>query len=135
MGSELVIVARTDALGAKMLDTNIDPVDHPWILGVADPKHPNVTMTFVEAGAAEIKKKFTGVRGENLVKLWNEKAVEMSLTEAHQYAQSLGFDFYFDWEVPRTSEGYYMVKGSVEFCARRGREYLKYGDMLWMETP
>jgi len=47
MGSELVIVARTDALGAKMLDTNIDPVDHPYILGVSDPKHPHALVTFV----------------------------------------------------------------------------------------
>lgn len=79
MGSELVVVARTDALGAKMLDSNIDPVDHPHILGVADPKHPEKIMTFVDAGAAEIKKKFTGVRADNLVKMWVEKASEMSL--------------------------------------------------------
>jgi isocitrate lyase len=135
MGSELVIVARTDGLGAKMIDSNIDPVDHPYILGVVDPKHPERLMNFVEAGAAEIKKKFTGVRADNLVKLWIEKATEMSLPQAHEYAKSLGFDFYFDWEAPRTSEGFYMIKGSVEFCARRGREYLKYADMLWMETP
>jgi isocitrate lyase len=33
MGSEMVLVARTDSLGAKLIDSNIDPVDHPWILG------------------------------------------------------------------------------------------------------
>lgn len=48
MGSELVIVARTDALGAKMIDSNIDPVDHPYILGV---DKMNNKLTFVEAGA------------------------------------------------------------------------------------
>lgn len=36
MGSELVIIARTDALSAKLLDSNIDPIDHPYILGVVE---------------------------------------------------------------------------------------------------
>jgi isocitrate lyase len=29
----LVIIARTDALSAKLIDSNIDPLDHPFILG------------------------------------------------------------------------------------------------------
>lgn len=39
MGSELVLVARTDALSAVFIDSNIDPVDHPFILGSVDPKN------------------------------------------------------------------------------------------------
>jgi len=27
MGTELIILARTDALGAKLIDSNVDPVD------------------------------------------------------------------------------------------------------------
>jgi len=27
MGTELVIIARTDALNARLLDSNIDPID------------------------------------------------------------------------------------------------------------
>lgn len=42
-----------------------------------------------------------------MVRVWVEKASEMSLPEAKEYARSLGFDFYFDWEAPRTAEGYY----------------------------
>lgn len=33
MGVGLVIIARTDALSAKLLDNNIDPIDHPYIEG------------------------------------------------------------------------------------------------------
>jgi len=36
MGCDLVLVARTDAHAATLLDTNIDPIDHPFILGVVD---------------------------------------------------------------------------------------------------
>lgn len=40
MGTDLVIIARTDALSAKMIDSNIDPIDHPYILGVFDKNQP-----------------------------------------------------------------------------------------------
>jgi isocitrate lyase len=33
MKSELVIVARTDALNARLIDSNVDPIDHVYILG------------------------------------------------------------------------------------------------------
>ena len=45
-----MIVARSDGLGAKLLDSNIDPLDHPWILGCNDPFNPNKLVTFPEAG-------------------------------------------------------------------------------------
>lgn len=46
MGCDLVIVARTDALSANLLDTNIDPVDHPFILGCVDPLNSEKLLTF-----------------------------------------------------------------------------------------
>jgi len=46
MGVDLVIVARTDALSATFLDNNIDPIDHPFILGCVDPSNANKILTF-----------------------------------------------------------------------------------------
>jgi len=46
-----------------------------------------------------------------------------------------GFSFEFDWEKHRTTEGFYNVEGCVELCAARAKVYLKYADMIWMETP
>ena len=37
LNSPLVIVARTDAEAATMIDSNIDPIDHPHIKGVTAP--------------------------------------------------------------------------------------------------
>ena len=62
------------------------------------------------------------------------KCKDMSLKQAQEYSKSLNFELYFDWDTPRTSEGFFQCRGSVEFCARRGIEFLKYADMLWMET-
>lgn len=36
-----MIVCRTDSLSAKLLDSNIDPIDHPYILGIHDVSKPN----------------------------------------------------------------------------------------------
>jgi isocitrate lyase len=58
LGVELVIVARTDALSATFLDTNNDPLDHPYILGVVDPLNPELLMTFPEAGVHAILKTY-----------------------------------------------------------------------------
>ena len=54
MGVELVIVARTDSLSASFIDTNIDPLDHPYILGEVDSANPETLMTFPEAGIKAI---------------------------------------------------------------------------------
>jgi isocitrate lyase len=40
METPLIIIARTDGLSAKLIDSNIDSVDHPWILGIYDINKP-----------------------------------------------------------------------------------------------
>ena len=37
LNSGLVLVARTDAEAATMIDSNIDPIDHPHIKGATAP--------------------------------------------------------------------------------------------------
>jgi len=37
MGAETVIVARTDAEAAKLIESNQDPRDHVFIMGTTDP--------------------------------------------------------------------------------------------------
>lgn len=57
MNTELIILARTDALSAKLIDSNIDPVDQPYILGkCADAKE----RTYPNAGLEYIKAAFPG---------------------------------------------------------------------------
>jgi len=40
MGVETVLVARTDAESATFLDNNVDPRDHPFIIGATNPDIP-----------------------------------------------------------------------------------------------
>jgi isocitrate lyase len=136
MGVELNIVARTDALSAKMIDSNVDPVDHPFILGVVDPKNPTLLKTFPEAGVNAINAKFGGSdKGRTLLGEWNQFCKNTSWLDAKAFSEKNGFPFLFDWEACRTFEGFYMTCGGVDFCAARGKQFLKVADLLWMETP
>lgn len=59
MGSDLIIVARTDALSAKLIDNNSDPLDQPFIEGVCADAGDKL-VTFVQAGELVIQKIFSG---------------------------------------------------------------------------
>lgn len=131
-----MIVARTDALSATFLDSNIDPIDHPYILGQVDPDRPEVLLTFPEAGLKAINDTFADeAKRQDVMNSWNLNASNMSLQQATKLAEGLGFKLVFDWEAPRSEEGYYRVKGSIDWCVKRGIKMGETADMIWMETP
>lgn len=135
MGCDINIVARTDSLDASFLDNNVDPIDHPWIMGCVDPADKTKTSTFVDAGLASIKKNLSGSKQQSALDFWNKNAKKMSLQAAQQYAKENGFAFYFDWESNRTDEGYYKLKrGDLDYPVARAIAFADYADLVWMET-
>merc|ERR1712226_189607 len=76
----------------------------------------------------------TKLTGDALAK-WDATYFKHSLTEMQALAKSLGAgDLYFDWELARTPEGYYRIKGCEKYCAQRAKAFAPYCDMVWMET-
>ena len=133
MGVELIIVARTDALSAAFIDSDIDPIDHPYIVGMVE---GGEEMTFPEAGVYYITRQFPeGEMRDKRLQHWNETCTNLSLNQAKQFAESLGFKLEFDWDACRSYEGFFKLKGNVEYCVKRGVQYSQFADMLWMETP
>lgn len=41
---------------------------------------------------------------------------------------------YFDWDAPRTREGYYRYQGGTSCAINRAIAFAPYADLLWMET-
>lgn len=91
-------------------------------------------MTFPELGMKIITENFKGELYEQAMAQWKEKMYTISITEAHDLAKKLGFSFKIDWKACRSTEGFYRVKGCVEYCAQRGLIFSEYADVLWMET-
>ncbi|CAM9274621.1 unnamed protein product [Discosporangium mesarthrocarpum] len=78
-----------------------------------------------------------GLRGrDQRLKEWSEKAYSLSHQEARNLAKALldGSEVCFDWEAPRSREGYYRIRGGVDYCIARGRAFAPHADLLWMET-
>ncbi|KAH8893393.1 isocitrate lyase and phosphorylmutase [Thozetella sp. PMI_491] len=59
----------------------------------------------------------------------------LSNTEARAVARGiLGKDVFFDWDSPRTREGYYRLKGGCDCAINRAVAYAPYCDAIWMES-
>jgi len=149
LNSPLVLVARTDAEAATLLDSNIDPIDHPHIKGATLEGCETLTeaimkgtgdtwetrvgcMTFPDAVAKALKAK-----GADAAKVdaWLKESLKMSLVQMREKAKALGAgDIHFDWEKARAVEGYYRIKGSTEYCIQRAIAFAPYADSIWMET-
>jgi len=146
LNSPLVLVARTDAEAATMIDSNIDPIDHPHIKGATVPgveplfeairkgtdkdwEQRAGCMTYPDAVARVLKSKGTDPSK------WLKDSLRMSLNEMKEAAAALGAgDVFFNWDSARSVEGYFRIKGSTDFCIRRAIAWAPYADAIWMET-
>ncbi|TQV99384.1 hypothetical protein V2A60_004860 [Cordyceps javanica] len=163
MGSDLIAVARTDAEAATLITTTIDPRDHAFIIGSTNPNlQPlNELMTAAEASgktgdelqkiedewlakanlsrfddavAAAIEAGAYANKAELQAK-YKAQAKGLSNSAARALAKSiLGVDVYFNWDAPRTREGYYRLKGGCDCAINRAIAYGPYCDAVWMES-
>jgi len=213
-----IIVARTDAEGANLLDGRGDERDHPFILGATNTNLPgykncylgvlrrfyekgvkdvnghllykisereyeaafewfkqaglislmdeniqalkegkeksitkpldNVVTRFVEIWEVESKLKTFGEAVADLMKFqieegrkldltvdeWLRVSKRVSLHEAWEKARSMGIEATWDCELSRTPEGYYQVKGGIEYAIAKSLAVAPFADILWMET-
>jgi isocitrate lyase len=162
MGTDLLAVARTDAEAATLITTTIDPRDHAFILGCTNPGlQPlnHLMMAAEQAGKtgeqlqaiedswlkeAHLKRfdeavadAIQGLPGDKkaLLQQYASQAKGKSNTEARAVARGiLGKDIFFDWDAPRTREGYYRLKGGCDCAVNRAIAYAPYCDAIWMES-
>lgn len=76
LGVDLVIVARTDAEAATLLDNNYDGRDHPFILGATVPGSISLSEAIANAAASG------GGDAASIEKEWTAKARPMTFGEA-----------------------------------------------------
>lgn len=171
MGTETVLVARTDAVAATLIQSNIDTRDHQFILGATNPslRGRGLATLLSEAMAAgksgpELQamedewlakaqlKTFSECVCDTIKGLTNiseaEKARRLnewmnqtrfdkcvSNEQAREIASRLDLpNLFWDWDLPRTREGFYRFKGSVEAAIIRGWAFAPHTDLIWMET-
>lgn len=213
-----IIVARTDAEAATLLDNSGDERDHPFILGATQNGVPSYKLTslallrtFFNAGAtifdgfklynvtdaeyaaADAWLERTGLKAaaeqavadtsgqadpaveaaydkvvNQMVERWEADSGLMTIGEAvlaalkvaeedgneapisaeewtefaktasfwsvRNKARELGIDFFWDADLARTPEGFYQVRGGLEYAIRKSLSVAPYADIIWMET-
>ncbi len=65
---------------------------------------------------------------------WRTFAHTASLWAAKEKARSLGVNLIWDCELAKTPEGYYQVRGGVEYAIAKSLAAAPFADILWMET-
>jgi len=163
LGSSNLLIARTDSESAKLISTNIDVRDHEFIKGAynlpAGTKSLSETLAEKEAegvhGAELDKVERDWMDGVTLV-TFNEAVANhnasnpsrleeydrrvdggVSIGEARRIAQEIFGDEgmpAWDWDAPRTKEGYFHFKGGISAAIKRMKQFAPYAELLWLET-
>ncbi|KAI1334663.1 isocitrate lyase [Xylariaceae sp. FL0016] len=166
MGSENLVIARTDSESGKLISSAIDVRDHEFILGVADKEGAVAplaeTLQEMEAAgapgpeidafeAAWVKKTRLVTFDEAAVEQMEAQGVSrdridsflemvqgdanMGITKRRQLANELVREpIRFDWDVPRTREGFYHYRAGMRAATKRALTFGPYADLLWVET-
>ncbi|KAI9595607.1 isocitrate lyase [Syncephalis fuscata] len=158
MGVDNLIVARTDSEAATLITSNIDTRDHPFIIGATRRMPPLVDVMAAAEAEGKAGDALQAVEDrwvtEAGLKLYSEAVADalkqagkkqqlsewlarvdgISHEQARKLAASYGVDIFWDWDSPRTREGYYRYQGGTKCGIARAIAYAPYADLLWMET-
>lgn len=70
-----------------------------------------------------------------LVDQYLKQAKGKSNREARAIAKGIaGVDVYWDWDAPRTREGYFRYQGGTQCAINRAIAYGPFADLIWMES-
>ncbi|THH33164.1 hypothetical protein EUX98_g1027 [Antrodiella citrinella] len=162
MKSTMILIARTDAESAKLLSSTVDVLDHEFIKGVTTPGKPlaeaiaeaeqqgktgseidrvekewldaHPMCTFNEAVKQAIDTSDIGDK-ESAYTQYLASVEGKSNFDARQAAKDiLGEHVFWNWDLPKTREGYYHYTGGVEAAIKRELAFAPYADMIWLET-
>lgn len=164
MGVNNLVIARTDSEAATLITTNVDERDHPFILGSTNPDlRPLVTLLNEAERAGKTGSALEAVEEQWLnsakLQLFPEvlahalkaqtSATQVKLEQFHRRIAHLSWpdavtvaqkEFglrnvpFWDWDAPRTREGFYRYQGGTQCAVSRAIAYAPYADLLWMET-
>jgi isocitrate lyase len=162
MGSENLLIARTDSESGKLISSAIDARDHAFIKGATKPAEPlaeriqrmetngasgteidvfeaqwveeHKLVTFDDA-VTEHMRSVNGKSDADVNSYLNSVNPSMRLHERRSVASKFtSSEVFFDWDAPRTREGYYHYAAGIDAATHRGICFAPYADLLWVET-
>jgi isocitrate lyase len=125
-------VAEYERGGAQAVDATLDKVFDPFVdLWCAE---ANV-QTYGEAVAAEMRFLTSeGVKFPMSEAEWQAFSARASFYAIRERAREMGVHATWDPEHAKTPDGYYQVRGGIEYAIAKSLAAAPYADVLWMET-
>jgi isocitrate lyase len=156
-------IARTDSEAATLITSTIDHRDHAFIIGSTNPDiQPLNDLMVIAEHAGKNGAELQAIEDEWIakagLKLFDQAVVDAinksplpskeksiqdylqaakgkSNSEARAIAKRIvGTDVYFNWESPRTREGFYRYQGGTQCAVNRAVAYAPFADLIWMES-
>ncbi len=91
--------------------------------------------TYAEAVADGIDSAHSEGRLKNVSREdWLAFANKVGFYEARQRAEELGASVAWDCEHAKTPDGYYQIRGGIDYAIAKSLAVAPYADILWMET-
>jgi len=160
MGVSNLVVARTDSEAATLITSNIDDRDHPFILGSTNPSLAPLVEVMNDAERQGVSgdalqaiedrwisqanlKTFAQHIADSLPRSSASAFLEKTARTSHATTRAIAITHfglqasslpYWNWDTPRTREGYYRYQGGTQCAVRRCVAFAPYTDLLWMET-
>ncbi|KAJ6630340.1 isocitrate lyase [Mycena sp. CBHHK59/15] len=152
MGSECLIIQRTDAETAGYITSTIDARDRPFILGSTNPTLFDSLVACIATStsapgdaedawvaAATLTTLDEAVRGaatsDALYADYMAKSAGQTVAQAARTAREMGINVFWDCEASRSREGWYRYRGGIDAAIMRSVACNRYADMLWTRTP
>jgi isocitrate lyase len=163
MGTDLLAIARTDSEAATLITSTIDYRDHSYLIGSTNPSLQPLNDLMVAAelsgktgdqlqaiedswiaqaglkifddAVVDTINQGSSTNKKELIDKYLKTAKGKSNTEARAIAKGItGVDIYWNWDAPRTREGYYRYQGGTQCAVNRAVAYAPFADLIWMES-
>jgi isocitrate lyase len=125
-------LAAAEIVAHKVVEETVDnalaAVRQAWAEKAGLKTYPQAVAEAMEERAKH------GIKNSMSVEQWKKFAASVSHSEARQKAQSLGIDVFWDWDLPRSPEGFYQICGGREMAIQRGLAVAPFADLIWRET-
>jgi isocitrate lyase len=90
--------------------------------------------TYAEAVAEAMLARTSKGKSTISIERWKKFAASVSHEEAREHAEAIGIEIFWDWDLPRTPEGFYQVTGGRDMATKRGLAMAPFADLIWRET-
>lgn len=115
------------AMAAGQTGAQLQAIEDEWNAAAGLKLFDEAVVDTINAGVHVNKKE--------LISEFQKQTQGKSNSESRAIAKTLtGVDIYWDWDVPRTREGYYRIRGGCKCAINRAIAYAPYADAIWMES-